>query len=56
MDRVEVLTCSIEDYMSKRDSLPINKVQYGLQAEKFLGEHAWKYFATLILFLAARTL
>lgn len=25
MDRVEVLTCSIEDYMSKTDS-PINKV------------------------------
>ena len=25
MDRVEVLTCSIEDYMSKMDS-PINKV------------------------------
>ena len=27
MDRVEVLTCSIEDYMSKADS-PINKVVF----------------------------
>ena len=27
MDRVEVLTCSIEDYIGKADS-PINKVEF----------------------------